>query len=240
MSRQENRWPSNRRAWLAAGLLLIGALVGITFALLVRDPQLRAAAPPEPPATGTRVTTPPPDVTWVPVAGVDVPVSRLHGPRNVTPETASGFSQSEEGAALAAVHILVRTSAAAGPNIYRPTLTRQVVGANVAAMKLLLDEQYQQLRPEHPVVDGEPVTGDAEVRGYRVARYGPNQDTAAIDIVLTSPNLRASGQRLKFAVQLLWDHEDWRVVAPPQGDWATAMTTLGSDPEGMLAYERVR
>jgi hypothetical protein len=235
VSREKQRGPRTR---FVVGAALVASLVlAIGGVLVVRDRQPPRAAASQPPATVTQQATPPPGVSWVPVAGVQVPVSRLHGPRISTGATASGFSRSERGAALAAVHVLVRTSAAAGPNIYRPTVTQQMIGANVAAMKLLLDQQYQELRAADPVPDGQAVTGDAVVKGYRVAAYGPDQRTSTIDVLLTSRALQASGQRLQFAVQLVWDHGDWRVVAPPRGDWSAAMTTLGSDPAGLLSYD---
>jgi hypothetical protein len=230
-----------RSRWMLTACVIASAVLATVVIVFNRwgGPSSPAATPKNPPATGSQTPTFPPDVTWVPVAGVKLPVSRLHGPRSVTAVTASGFTRSELGAALAAVNVLVRSSAGAGPNIYEPTITQQVTGANVAAMKLLADEQYERLRAGSAVPEGAPILGDAEVRGFRILAFGNAQPTARVGVVFASPDLRARGLLVQSVVQLQWSYDDWRVVAPPRGDWGAVTTTVSTEPAGMLTYDRV-
>ena len=222
----------------AAASVVFAVLVAAGIYLLLRGGGTPAEAPPSASAPATP-SKPSADISWVEVAGVDLPVSRMNGPHAVTPATASGFSNSELGAALAAVHVLIRSSAAAGPNIYGPTIARQVVGTNVKAMKLLADQQYQQLRQQAGVADGAPVVGDAVVRGYRIGSFSSDQ-AATVQVYLASAQLAAQSQLLQFDIQLLRADGDWRVVAPPGGDWGSVSTTLASAPGGMLGYDESR
>lgn len=214
----------------AATAALLTAVVVLAYVSL-RDPEDAAgipttAAPSSPPSATA-------DMTWEPVAGVDLPVSRTHGPRSTDGGRAAGYSDSELGAALAAVHILVRTGANVGPDIFEPTITQQVTGANAAAMKMLTNQQYQQRRVASRVQDGDPLPGgNAEVLGYRIAAFA--DDNATVQVVMSAPDL--GGQVLTFDVVLRRAADDWQVVAPPRGDWGAATTTLSAAPEGMLRY----
>lgn len=219
-------------------LVLLGAVITVVVAAaailiyaLLREPQETTVSP-NPPAPSTQSSAPA-DLTWEPLVGVELPVSRTHGPRTTGNGLAAGFSDSELGAALAAVHILVRTGANVGPDIYEPTITQQVTGSNAAAMKVLTDQQYQQLRVAVGVEDGDPLPGgNAEVLGYRIAAFA--DDTATVEVVMTAPDL--AGQVLQFDVTLQRTADDWQVVAPPRGNWGAVATTLSAQPEGMLRY----
>jgi len=220
----------------AVGACVFLAAVAVTVVLLRRDPAPRAAARAEPSPHVSNGPTAGPDISWTKTLGVELPSSRTHGPRTVTTTTASGFSSSELGAAIAAVHVLIRSSAAAGPDAFEPTITQQVTGANAAAMKLLVAQQYEQLRAEKGVVEGESVTGDAEVLGYLIDTFVPGGTAAKVQVFLDSPALSAQGQLLRFTVQLLRRNDDWAVVAPPRGDWGAATTVLSEPPAGMISY----
>lgn len=216
--------------------VLLAVSVGVVAYVLLHDSRPGEASSARTPTTTVEAAQTPAETTWVDVAGVQLPVSRTHGPRTVTPAAAAGFSRSEAGAALAAVHILIRSSAAAGPSSFEPTITRQVTGANAAAMKLLARQQYQQLRSERGVADGAPVNGDARVVGYRVASFGSTGATAGIEVFLTSADVTAKQQLLRFDVQLQWADGDWRAIAPPRGDWGSVTTVLSEQPAGLLRY----
>jgi hypothetical protein len=181
-----------------------------------------------------------PALTWRDVAGVRLPFSPTDGPRITDQGRAAGYSPTVEGAALAAVQVLTRTSASAGPDIFRPVVAEQIIGADADLLAETLDAQYDQLRRQRKVTAayGRPIPGnDAEVLGYRV-RPGSMEataQTAAIDVLLTSPSLGA-GQVIAFSVSLEWVRHDWRVVAPPQGDWGSVATLLNQAPAGALRY----
>lgn len=219
-------------AVLAAATTVLVAAVAILIYALLREPPGTTASPNPP--TPSPQSSAPAELTWQPIAGVELPVSRTHGPRSTEDGGASGFSDSELGAALAAVHILVRTGANVGPDIYEPTITQQVTGTNAAAMKVLTDQQYRELRATAGVEDGDPLpSGNAEVLGYRIAAFA--DDTATVEVVTTAPDL--AGQVLTFDVTLQRTDNDWQVVAPPRGDWGAVATTLSAAPEGMLRYD---
>ena len=220
----------------AVGALVLFAIVAVAVVLLQRDPAPRAALRAQPSPTVSQRPTTASDISWVKTSGVELPVSRTHGPRLVTSATASGFIESERGAAIAAVHVLIRSSAAAGPRVFEPTITQQVTGANAAAMKLLVAQQYEQLRAEKGVAEGESIAGDADVLGYLIDAFAPGGTAATVQVFLDSPALSAQGQLLRFDVQLQRRNDDWAVVAPPRGDWGAASTVLSEPPAGLISY----
>lgn len=146
---------------------------------------------------------------------------------------------------MAAVQILARTSATAGPDVYRPVLAGQVVGANAVTMASQLDEQYERLRhqPGRTVVDGRPIPGNnATVAGYLLTGYDEAPTgydeaagTALVEVLLTAPDLTA-GQVVDFRVSLRWVGGDWRALAPPTGDWGAVARLLNGPPPGTLDY----
>jgi hypothetical protein len=223
---------NGRRALVVLGVLaVVAGLLGAY--LLGRGTDDPATAPaPAPTITQTAAA----DVQLRSVAGVLLPFSATHGPRITSDGRAAGYSRSELGAAIAAIQVLARTSPSAGSDLFDPVLASQVTGTNLAAMKLAVSDSYQQLRATTSVPDGEPVPGnDATVSGYVVRSYG---DTAAsVDVVLASSTLSSSGQFVSFAVSLIWQSDDWRVIAPPNGDWGSVSTTLGALPPGLQRYE---
>jgi len=179
-------------------------------------------------------------VVWRDVAGVRLPFSVVHGPLLTGQNQAAGYSRTRQGAALAAVQVLARTSATAGPDVYRPVLGNQVTGADRGALWARLDQQYRQLRQQYGVTvqDGAPLPGnDATVAGYRVEEY--QGDRAVVDVVLTAPDLGAE-QVVAFGVRLQWRDGDWRVAAPRDGDWGAVARTLDRAPAGLLDYGQVR
>ena len=81
----------------------------------------------------------------------------------------------------------------------------------------------------------QPNVGGGPRAGLLVA-YSPQADSAVVDVVLTSSDLAATGRFVAFRVSLVWSNSDWRVVAPPDGDWGSVATTLGATPAGRLDY----
>lgn len=232
----DDRRAARRALTIAAamGVLLAVALVAVAFLAIGRS-DVQPGQPRSPAAGAREAKAPSSDVSWTTVAGVLLPVSRADGPRLPTATTASGFSRRRRGAALAAVHVLIRSSPTAGPQTFESTIMRQVTGVNVAAMKLLTVDEYNRLRADASVAPGQAVEGDARVRGYRVEAF--NDAAATVSILLDSPTLQAKGQLLNVQVQLNWASADWRVVAPPRGDWAAATTTLATMPGGAQRYD---
>jgi len=219
---------------------VLSALLAVLLWGVARDTDSNTVATA---ATRSRVDPAPPgtvspDVSLVEVAGVQVPVSRRDGPRLTSNGRAGRYAHTERGAALAAVQVLLRTSATAGPRIYRPVMTTQVTGANASAMSRLLDEQHEQLRSQLGIAAGEAIPGnDAVVAGYLIPAHDTAAKTATVAVMLASPSL-PSGQLLRFDVSLVWASGDWRVVAPPRGDWGSVSSVLTARPAGLLDYRQ--
>jgi hypothetical protein len=223
-------------AVVGLGVLLVVALVVV----LARSSDDNAAAPADTPHQTEPAEASVPAFRWDEVAGVRVPWSATHGPRIVEGGEASRYSRSEQGAALAAAQVLMRTSASAGSDVFLPAIATQVTGPNTAAMKATLLQQYERLRVQAAVADGAPIPGaDGLITGYRVAAYDADAGTATVDVVVDSAVLRTRGQLLSFAVSLLWAYDDWRVLAPPRGDWGAVATQLGTPPAGLQLYEQI-
>jgi hypothetical protein len=110
-----------------------------------------------------------------------------------------------------------------------------MTGANLPAMKLALEDEYQRLGTS---TRQSARHGNAQVLGYRLVAYDPTVGNATVDVVVTSPDL--AGQDISFRVSLVWAQDDWGVLAPPSGSWGTVATTLGVPPAGLLDYRELR
>jgi hypothetical protein len=209
------------------------ALAGFLLVQNREAPQQEVLSPQ--PTTEASPTLPPVELSWVEVGGVALPVSATHGPRSLVEGLASGWSLSEEGAALAAAHLLVRSGPTVGPEVFEPTITGQTTGPNVAALKLAVDEQHAELEQTAPAPQGSQ--SSAQLLGYRVATVDLETGAAVIEVVLDSLQLSDSERYLQVTVSLEWLNDDWWLVAPPKGDWALVSTPLGALPDGLQGYE---
>src|SRR4051812_9555296 len=111
-----------RRRLTIAALVVLGVLALIYPAGLYANSRLESAPRSAPatvqapgPAATTATSVLPADVGWVQVAGVDLPVSATAGPHETVACLARGFAHSRAGVVVAAVHLLVRTTAQVGP-----------------------------------------------------------------------------------------------------------------------------
>src|SRR5205823_5075317 len=134
---------------------------------------------------------------------------------------ARGFSHDRAGAALAAVHTIVRVAPQAGPAVFEATLRDQVVGADAAAMRAQVGEQYQGLIDQAGVPYGQPVgTLDASLRGYRLLGYS---DAEAHLQILTEVSPNGSPVLARTEVRMRWTGRDWALVAPVGGSFESAV-----------------
>ena len=174
------------------------------------------ATPPWPATTGGAVL--PAGVTWVSVAGVALPTSPATGPAQTSGDLARGFTHTTPGAVVAALHLLVRTTAQVGPRVFEPTIDEQVLGEHTAAMRQRVADEYRQAAARAAITYGEPL-GDlpATIVGVRVEE---NTDTRVTVSVLTSATDTAGVPRYAATpVTVIWAGGDWRLLAPPQGSW---------------------
>lgn len=246
MSRQRFRHAAPRRrvsplVVAAAGLALLvvaSYLVvrtgdGPTPGDAARDHQVVTVGPPDPSASATAGqvaagVTWPTDLTWISVAGLDLPVSATAGPRDLAGGRARGFGQTPAGAVLAALHLLVRSSPQVGPGVWGPTLCEQVVGPDIAAYTDAVKQDYEAARERLRVPYGEPLGRIyASIGGVRVDAYSPH--AASLRVLIEAPAADRGIALAATVVQVSWSGTDWQLIAPPRGDWSTMRVLISAD-----------
>jgi hypothetical protein len=218
------------------GLLLTaivgGGLVGLATHLTLPAPDptphiTRASAPP--PLLDQLVVAAPPvsfaGMTWRDYHGVTLPYSAADGPHSTGGDLASGFARTPSGALLAAVHVAVRANAQWGPRVFEPTITKQVIGPDAPTLLATTRQLYGKRRGK--LKDGTAL-GRAYVvlEGFRWQGYSP--DTASLDLISAGPGDSDMTVRAVTRVQLQWQNDDWRVIAPPGGTWGGAAASIPS------------
>jgi hypothetical protein len=164
---------------------------------------------------------------WADFYGIQLPTSAGAGPRHTRNGLAWGFADTQEGALLAAVNIAVRTAALWGPDIYQPTIRQQVTGSDATALLKADASGYAALRAATHAAPGQPAGRAYAVEaGFRFVAYTPADTT--VDIVTEGPGSGGATVRTATRVEVVWLRGDWRVVAPPGGDWANSAIAISS------------
>jgi hypothetical protein len=167
------------------------------------------------------------DLSWHSFYGIDLPVSASAGPRVSAGGLASRFADSPRGALLAAINIGVRTAAQWGTAIFDPTITRQVTGPYAAALLQAQTDAYDELRAATHVGPAQPAGhGNAAEVAYRFLAY--TRADATVEIVTAGPGQDGATVLASTRIQVVWQRGDWRVVAPPGGNWENSATSLSS------------
>ena len=230
------------RRLLPAAVLVIVLGAGLAVALAARhgtgggsggSPAAGRTSPPPPSAPGTGSPQLPhvdlAGLRWSDYYGVELPSSPAAGPRDTSGGLASGFADTPLGALLAAVNIGVRANAQWGPAIFGPTIRGQVTGPDAAALLASCQSGYAQASQAAHISGGQPL-GDAYVaeEAFRWVAYTPSD--ATVDLVSAGPGSQGTTVRATTRIEVVWAGGDWRVVAPPGGDWgnsAAQLTSLG-------------
>lgn len=166
-------------------------------------------------------------LSWVNFHGIELPISPHDGPRDTSHGLAQGFTDTPRGALLAAINIGVRTAALWGPAIYTPTITHQVTGPDAAALLNSDTSNYKGLRAMTHVQAGQAAgRGYAVEAAYRFDAWTPAG--AAVDVVSEGPGSGGSTVLAVTRIEVVWQRGDWRVVAPPGGDWASSAASVSS------------
>jgi hypothetical protein len=232
--------PGARRLILAAAVAAILLGTGLAFALTGRPPASRtpaatATAPVSPAGaagSGSQGRPPVPRVSlasvrWSGFYGVELPVSAQAGPSGTSGGIAAGFAHTPLGALLAAVNIGVRANAQWGPRIFTTVIRSQVTGPDAAALLAACQAAYDQAAQSGQVTGGQPLgTVHVTEQAFRWITYTPA--AAILDLAVAGPG--ASGATVRASVQMeaVWDGGDWKVVAPPGGDWGNSAAGLSS------------
>jgi hypothetical protein len=149
------------------------------------------------------------------------------GPHSTSGGIAAGFAHSPLGALLAAVNIGVRANAQWGPRIFTAVIRSQVTGPDAAALLANCQTAYGQASRSDGVTGGQPL-GDVEVteEAFRWVTY--TSAAAIIEVVSAAPGDQGTTARASTQVEVVWDGRDWKVIAPPGGNWGSAATELSS------------
>ena len=184
----------------------------------------KASQQPAPPASlPTRV----PGLRWADFHGVELPTSPAAGPHHRRSGLAWGFADTPVGALIAAVNIGVRASAQWGPGIFGPTIRDQVTGLGMGALLASCRASYGQEARAAEVTGGQSL-GRAYVteQAFRWVAYTPAD--ATVDIVSAGPGPQGSTVRAVTRIEVQWIGGDWRVIAPPGGDWGNSAAPVTS------------
>jgi len=166
-------------------------------------------------------------LSWTSFHGIALPASAQDGPRRTRGGLAWGFSDTRRGALLAAVNIAVRTAAQWGPAVYQPTIRNQVTGTYAGALLKADAAGYAALRSDGHVGAGQPAgRGYAAETAYRFTAYTPG--AATVEIVTTGPGSGSAPVTAVTRISLAWLRGDWRVIAPPGGNWANSAAAATS------------
>ena len=234
------RAPRARRLILpaaAVAAILLGA--GLAFALAGRPPaSLNPAATATAPASHADTAGPGQgqpqvprvslaSVRWSGFYGVELPVSAQAGPFGTSGGVAAGFAHTPLGALLAAVNIGVRANAQWGPRIFTAVIRGQVTGPDAAALLAGCQAAYDQAAQSGQVTGGQPLgTVDVTEQAFRWITYTPA--AAILDLVSAGPGSNGATVRASVQMDVVWDGGDWKVVAPPGGDWGNSAAELSS------------
>ena len=166
-------------------------------------------------------------VRWSNFYGVKLPVSAQAGPYDTSGGMAAGFAHSPLGALLAAVNIGVRANAQWGPRIFTAVIRGQVTGPDAAALLAGCQAAYDQAAQAGQVTGGQPLgTADVTEQAFRWITYTPA--AAILDLAVAGPGSSGATVRALVQMEVIWDGGDWKVVAPPGGDWGDSAAELGS------------
>ena len=180
---------------------------GLTVAAILLAALLAPSTEPELPRVNVS------DLNWPDYNGVLLPTSATDGPRDQSNGLAIGFSHTPRGALLAAVNIGVRAEPDWGPDIFEPTINDQVIGPDRTAL-------LANCRAYYPQAAAQGLDSPVE-EGFRWKAY--TRHAATVDILIATPT-NGAGSAMRYGstpVRVVWKAGDWRVVAPPHGNWGS-------------------
>ncbi|MDL4813055.1 hypothetical protein [Actinomadura opuntiae] len=223
---------ARRTGGLVLAAIVGGGLVGVATHLTLPapdpTPHIPQTSTPPPPSDRRVVAAPPVSfagMTWRDYHGVTLPYSAAEGPRDTSGDLAARFARTPSGALLAAVHVAVRANAQWGPKVFEPTITKQVIGPDASTLLAATQQLYDKRR-------GKLRDGVALGRAYVVLEgfrwQGYSADTASLDVVSAGPGDSDMTVRAVTRIQLQWQNNDWRVIAPPGGTWGGAAASITS------------
>jgi hypothetical protein len=111
--------------------------------------------------------------------------------------------------------------------VFDPTIQDQVDGPDKATLLAETEASYEDLAGKAGVTPGAPVgRAYAVEEGFRVESF--SRDAATVDVVTAGPADDGTTVRVATRIQVVWRDNDWRVLAPPGGDWGSSAQTVSS------------
>lgn len=246
---------------LAIGAGVLAVVVALVVVLVVRgggeqgEPAGRRGDEGGPGAAEPGGNTPRPaaevlnadTVVWQDLFGIPLPTGPP-GPRDIAGNRTAGFEQSPAGAVLAAINTSYRASADVGPEVFAPTMTEQVVGDDADVWLANVRQSYEtersagrQAGSDGELVDAlaEAIREDSQVWAYRLDAYDPALASVqmlgrAVPIGQSQPIF------VNLALTVQWVEGDWRLVAPPGGDFTSVASQLSEVPDGYVLLGEAR
>lgn len=234
-----------RRAFAALFIFLFIVAVVAAFIAWRGDGEDEAAPDPDAATTGpaTAPVSDPPNADdgvdetdgaaegtgpeWIDVNGLTLPVIEGAGPASVDGGLASGFGQCGSGAALAAVHLFVRSLPEARPDVFEPTIAGQFTGEDRDALAEAVDQGYTELLADTGGQIGPHDAGPVAVR----IDYATDT-SASVRLLLEETGGTSTPARAQLIVTTAWIDGDWRLVAPAGGSWESGLSSYSGNGEG--------
>ncbi|WP_330179604.1 hypothetical protein OHB26_24525 [Nocardia sp. NBC_01503] len=172
-------------------------------------------APPDPAHAPT-------DVHWEAFQGIQLPIGAHDGPTKIG-TTASGYSHTPQGAALAAINHTVRLSLA--PDSSWPEVASQSLMPGPAKDSWVLSRaQISVTAPADPAVA-------PRISGYKIATYDPIRTDITIYTTYPDASIAATLQTVE------WSADDWRLRLPDPNSKTTTVQSIPAIPEGIVRLE---
>lgn len=229
--------PVRRRRWWRWTAVVAVMLVVGGSAMPARPSWIQpemAAAEPDPTSSLILVPRPDRDVSWYWVAGIALPVSQTAGPQCFSVTRASCFAPTKEGAAIAAVHLLVHTFPAAGSAVFEPTITEQISGPGA---KALLQQARQGSRYVATGAKGLQEMAESPGRGWAVG-YGFDTDHQVAGTTTVTVLLAQESGFVSYSLRLKRSGTDWKLIAPSDGNWrSSAQAATARDVHRFRPYD---
>jgi hypothetical protein len=159
-------------------------------------------------------------IRWVAYQRYLLPESVTAGPRDTADGFASGFSDTPLGALLAALNIAPRSSWQFGPAVFQPVIEDQVTGQYRADLIVSDVQSWDAAGQQVP-----QYSTYARWIGFTGQSYTPRAATVnAVEGARTGTTVIDIATRM----QLRWIDGDWKLVAPPGGNWDNTSTQVVS------------
>ncbi|PWJ52653.1 hypothetical protein SAMN06264364_11824 [Quadrisphaera granulorum] len=198
-------------------------------------PAIEQSAAPDPSGQSPAPTSSS-DLTWVDHDGTPLPVSATAGPTRQDGPLDVGYADTDLGAAVAALNISYAASAAARPEVFRAALDRQVTGPGRDALEVYVERDYAGSRVAAGLPDGAVLpAGDGTAVGYRVTALPAGN--RHVQLVVTAPAADGSPQVFSADVVMTWSGGDWKLVAPTEGTWDSAISQLSEVPGDLVRFD---